>query len=161
MAAVRPALTLALTEAAVFMRLLRSDLISTLQDDFILSAKAKGMPVWRILLHDALRLGFRNGTGPFRSFGHLGCEPRPYQLVPLMMALRLDPVRLLIADDVGVGKTIEAGLVIHEARAIPEAGQTFTFHGYRFQVMRKSRNRIASLRVTPLGRKDAASGPVA
>jgi peptide/nickel transport system permease protein len=50
-----PALTLALTEAAVFMRLLRSDLISTLQDDFILSAKAKGMPVWRILLHDALR----------------------------------------------------------------------------------------------------------
>jgi peptide/nickel transport system permease protein len=50
-----PALTLALTEAAVFMRLLRSDLISTLQDDFILSAKAKGMPVWRILLYDALR----------------------------------------------------------------------------------------------------------
>jgi peptide/nickel transport system permease protein len=50
-----PALTLALTEAAVFMRLLRSDLISTLQDDFILSAKAKGMPVWRILLRDALR----------------------------------------------------------------------------------------------------------
>jgi peptide/nickel transport system permease protein len=50
-----PALTLALTEAAVFMRLLRSDLISTLQDDFILSARAKGMPVWRILLLDALR----------------------------------------------------------------------------------------------------------
>jgi peptide/nickel transport system permease protein len=50
-----PALTLALTEAAVFMRLLRSDLISTLQDDFILSARAKGMPVWRIMLSDALR----------------------------------------------------------------------------------------------------------
>ena len=50
-----PALTLALTEAAVFMRLLRGDLISTLQDDFILSAKAKGMPVWRILVRDALR----------------------------------------------------------------------------------------------------------
>lgn len=50
-----PALTLALTESAVFMRLLRSDLISTLQDDFILSAKAKGMPVWRILVSDALR----------------------------------------------------------------------------------------------------------
>lgn len=66
------------------------------------------------LLHDALRLGFRNGTGPFRSFGHLGCEPRPYQLVPLMMALRLDPARLLIADDVGIGKTIEAGLVARE-----------------------------------------------
>jgi peptide/nickel transport system permease protein len=50
-----PALTLALTEAAVFMRLLRSDLISTLQDDFILSAKAKGMPTWRIMVRDALR----------------------------------------------------------------------------------------------------------
>ena len=41
-------------------------------------------------------------------------EPRPYQLVPLLMALRLDPVRLLIADDVGVGKTIEAALVARE-----------------------------------------------
>lgn len=52
--------------------------------------------------------------------------------------------------------TTIAGLVIHEARLIPEPGQTFTFHGYRFQVLRKSRNRITSLRVTPLSRKDAA-----
>ena len=51
--------------------------------------------------------------------------------------------------------TTIAGLVIHEAQLIPEAGQTFTFHGYRFQVLRKTRNRITSLRVTPLGRKDA------
>lgn len=50
-----PALTLALTEAAVWMRLLRSDLISTLQDDYILAARAKGMPRWRILFRDALR----------------------------------------------------------------------------------------------------------
>ena len=50
--------------------------------------------------------------------------------------------------------TTVAGLVIHEARAIPEAGQTFTFHGYRFQVLRKSRNRITALRVLPLARKD-------
>lgn len=50
-----PALTLALTEAAIFMRLLRSDLVTTLQEDFILSAKAKGMPIWRILVRDALR----------------------------------------------------------------------------------------------------------
>lgn len=54
-AAFLPALTLALTEAAVWMRLLRSDLISTLQEDFILAARAKGMPRWRVLLSDALR----------------------------------------------------------------------------------------------------------
>ncbi len=61
-----------------------------------------------------MRLGFRSSAGPFRSFGHLGVEPRPYQLVPLLMALKLDPVRLLIADDVGIGKTIEAGLIARE-----------------------------------------------
>ena len=60
------------------------------------------------LLRDAVRLGFRASAGPFRSFGRIAVEPRPYQLVPLLMALRLDPVRLLIADDVGIGKTIEA-----------------------------------------------------
>ncbi len=43
-----------------------------------------------------------------------------------------------------------AGLVIHEARAIPEPRQTFSFYGFRFEVLRKQRNRIAALRVTPL-----------
>lgn len=66
------------------------------------------------LLRDAVRLGFRSSAGPFRSFARLGFEPRPYQLVPLLMALKLDPVRLLIADDVGIGKTIEAGLIARE-----------------------------------------------
>jgi len=66
------------------------------------------------LLRDAVKLGFRSGAGPFRSFGRIDVEPRPYQLVPLLMALRLDPVRLLIADDVGIGKTIEAGLIARE-----------------------------------------------
>jgi Mg2+/Co2+ transporter CorB len=46
--------------------------------------------------------------------------------------------------------TTIAGLVIHEARTIPEGGQTFTFYGYRFQVLRKQKNRIASLRITPI-----------
>ncbi|CAM5776978.1 membrane protein [Labrys miyagiensis] len=46
--------------------------------------------------------------------------------------------------------TTIAGLVIHEARTIPDAGQTFTFYGYRFQVLRKQKNRIASLRITPV-----------
>src|SRR5205823_11331204 len=66
------------------------------------------------LLRDALRLGFRASAGPFRSFGRLAVEPRPYQLVPLLMALKLDPIRLLIADDVGIGKTIEAALIGRE-----------------------------------------------
>ena len=66
------------------------------------------------LLRDAVRLGFRSSAGPFRSFARLAFGPRPYQLVPLMMALKLDPIRLLISDDVGIGKTIEAGLVVRE-----------------------------------------------
>src|SRR6266702_1358644 len=66
------------------------------------------------LLRDAVRLGFRSSAGPFRSFGHIAVEPRPYQLVPLLMALKLDPVRMLIADDVGIGKTIEACLIARE-----------------------------------------------
>jgi len=65
-------------------------------------------------LRDAVRFGFRSSAGPFRSFGRLAVQPRPYQLVPLLMALKLDPIRLLIADDVGIGKTIEACLVARE-----------------------------------------------
>lgn len=67
-----------------------------------------------ILLSDALRMALRRGAGPFRCFGNISVEPRTYQLVPLLMALRLDPVRLLIADDVGIGKTIEAALIARE-----------------------------------------------
>lgn len=66
------------------------------------------------LLFDALRLSLRRGAGPFRSAARLGFEPRAYQLVPLLMALRLPIVRLLIADDVGIGKTIEGGLILRE-----------------------------------------------
>lgn len=65
-------------------------------------------------LRDAARLSTRAAAGPFRSFGRIAAEPRPYQLVPLMMALKLDPVRLLIADDVGIGKTIEASVIARE-----------------------------------------------
>jgi Mg2+/Co2+ transporter CorB len=52
--------------------------------------------------------------------------------------------------------TTIAGVVIHESRSIPEAGQSFTFHGFRFQVLRRTRNRITALRVTPLIRKVTA-----
>jgi len=53
--------------------------------------------------------------------------------------------------------TTIAGLVIHEARSIPEPGQSFTFHGFRFQVLRRERNRITALKITPLGRRVAKS----
>lgn len=66
------------------------------------------------ILADALRLSLRRGAGPFRSAARLGFEPRAYQLLPLLMALRLPTVRLMIADDVGIGKTIEAGLILRE-----------------------------------------------
>jgi superfamily II DNA or RNA helicase len=66
------------------------------------------------LLRDALKLKLRAGAGPFRSFGNIAVEPRAYQLVPLLMALRLPTIRLLVADDVGIGKTIEAGLIARE-----------------------------------------------
>jgi Mg2+/Co2+ transporter CorB len=49
--------------------------------------------------------------------------------------------------------TTIAGLVIHEARSIPEPGQSFTFHGFRFQVLRRNRNRLEALRITPVAQK--------
>ncbi len=66
------------------------------------------------LLYNAARLAFRNAAGPFRCLGKLSFRPRSYQMVPLIMALKQDTTRLLIADDVGVGKTIEALLVAKE-----------------------------------------------
>lgn len=66
------------------------------------------------LLRSALRIGFRSGCGPFRSLAGIAVQPRAYQLVPLLMALRQATVRLLIGDDVGIGKTIEAGLIAAE-----------------------------------------------
>lgn len=80
-----------------------------LPDDALPTVQAKAS-----LLADALRLTLRRGAGPFRSAAQLTFEPRAYQLVPLLMALRLQIPRLLIADDVGIGKTIEAGLILRE-----------------------------------------------
>jgi Mg2+/Co2+ transporter CorB len=57
--------------------------------------------------------------------------------------------------------TTIAGLVIHEARTIPEPGQAFTFHGFRFHVLRRTRNRITALRITPLNREQQAPQPAA
>jgi Mg2+/Co2+ transporter CorB len=46
--------------------------------------------------------------------------------------------------------TTVAGLVVHEAQSIPKVGQTFTFHGHRFEVQRKRRHQITLLRISPL-----------
>ncbi|HNR76522.1 MAG TPA: transporter associated domain-containing protein, partial [Parvularculaceae bacterium] len=43
-----------------------------------------------------------------------------------------------------------AGLVIHEAQSIPDVGQTFSFHGYRFRIVRRRRNQITAIKVTPI-----------
>jgi Mg2+/Co2+ transporter CorB len=56
--------------------------------------------------------------------------------------------------------TTIAGLVIHEAQTIPNTGRAFTFHDYRFEVLRRQRNRITSLRVTPLVANTAAEAEV-
>lgn len=73
------------------------------------------------LLRDALRLSFTASGGPFRSFARLAVTPRNYQLVPLMMAANQDVTRLLIADGVGIGKTVEAGLIAAELLATGDA----------------------------------------
>jgi Mg2+/Co2+ transporter CorB len=55
--------------------------------------------------------------------------------------------------------TTIAGLVIHEAQAIPEAGQVFTFHGFRFEVLRKNRNRLTALRIARIGPRETKPVP--
>jgi Mg2+/Co2+ transporter CorB len=46
--------------------------------------------------------------------------------------------------------TTVAGLIIHESQSIPDAGQTFTFHGFRFEVLRKRRHQLTRIRITPV-----------
>ncbi|MDT0321557.1 helicase-related protein [Streptomyces millisiae] len=66
------------------------------------------------LLRTALRVTATSSAGPFRSLSGIAVQPRQYQLVPLMLALRMETVRLLIGDDVGIGKTVEAALIAKE-----------------------------------------------
>ena len=68
----------------------------------------------KVLFH-ASRLSFRNASGPFRCMGKLSFRPRSYQVVPLVMSLKQEVTRLLIADDVGIGKTVEALMILKEA----------------------------------------------
>ena len=66
------------------------------------------------ILYNACRLSFRDIAGPFQCLGRLSFEPRPYQVVPLILALKQEKIRLLISDDVGIGKTLESLLIAKE-----------------------------------------------
>lgn len=66
------------------------------------------------LLIRAYRLSMIHGTAPFLGLQRSRVIPEPFQMVPLVMALDMPRVRMLIADDVGLGKTIEGGLIITE-----------------------------------------------
>jgi Mg2+/Co2+ transporter CorB len=86
-----------------------------------------------------------------------GCKPQPDGSVVVDGAVPIrDLNRLMDWSLPDKEATTIAGLVIHEARAIPEAGQSFTFHGFRFRVLKKQRNRITALHVAPLSRKAVA-----
>ena len=68
------------------------------------------------LMLEAFRLSMVNSTTPYRALQYSRAIPISYQLVPVTMALEQEKVRMLIADDVGLGKTVEAGLIIQELR---------------------------------------------
>jgi len=76
-----------------------------------------GHPQSQDLLLRAYRLSLLHGTAPLLSLQRSRVIPKDYQLVPVVMALEMPRVRMLIADDVGLGKTIEAGLIITELLA--------------------------------------------
>lgn len=69
------------------------------------------------LLLRAYRLSLLHGTAPLISLQRSRAIPKDYQLVPVVMSLELPRVRMLLADDVGLGKTIEAGLILTELLA--------------------------------------------
>jgi Mg2+/Co2+ transporter CorB len=85
-------------------------------------------------------------------------QPDGSLIVDGMVPIR-DVNRLMDWDIPDEEATTIAGLVIHEAQTIPDMGQAFTFHNFRFEVLRRQRNRITSLRVTPLRTGSTGKAP--
>ncbi|WP_256567249.1 helicase-related protein [Natrinema gelatinilyticum] len=81
------------------------------------SASRIGNPQYQQLHLQANRLSMLHGTAPLVSLQRSRVIPTEYQLTPVVMALDMPRVRMLLADDVGLGKTIEAGLIISELLA--------------------------------------------
>lgn len=75
------------------------------------------------LLLRAYRLSMIHGTAPLLSLQRSRVVPEPFQMVPVIMSLEMPRVRMLIADDVGLGKTIEAGLIVTELFARQRASR--------------------------------------
>ena len=73
-----------------------------------------GNPEFQRLLNRSYRLSMLHGTAPLVSLQRSRVIPTEYQLTPVVMALDMSRVRMLLADDVGLGKTIEAGLITSE-----------------------------------------------
>lgn len=82
-----------------------------------ISMEALGDYALQSLFLQAVRLDALHGTAPFVAIQRTAVIPVEYQLVPLVMVLRQQPARLLIADTTGLGKTIEAGLIVSELLA--------------------------------------------
>ena len=82
-----------------------------------------GNPVHLAELHNALALTMAHGRGDLLAVEHGRIDVEPYQLVPVLAGLRQPRVRLLVADDVGLGKTIEAGLMLLELARRGRAGR--------------------------------------
>ncbi len=87
------------------------------------SSALVGHPASQELLLRAYRLGLLHGTAPLLSLQRSRVIPKDYQLVPVVMALEMPRVRMLLADDVGLGKTIEAGLILTELLARQRAAR--------------------------------------
>lgn len=97
----------------------RVTVVASLETDLVPEQPARlqfglGNPVLLAELHNALALTMAHGRGDLVAAEHGRIDVEYYQLIPVLAALRQPQVRLMIADDVGLGKTIEAGLILLE-----------------------------------------------